>query len=213
MTPNARWPVRLHECHRTRSGDASRIGVASVLVDTSFTIEARRVHRRARSERRRQDHADAGHPRIGAAERGSDCACSAAAAARRSGKSATCRRCARCCRTCGCAASISSPVPCTASAGVCRRSRRADRAMIEKTLAAVGAGDLGRAPAFGNVGRRTPAASAGAGAARRAAASAARRTADQPRLSLSGSGDRSGSPALPASATSRCCSAPTSSIS
>src|ERR1700691_5934297 len=39
------------------------------------------------------------------------------------GKSPTCRRFALCCRTCAFAASISSLVPCTASAGASPRSR------------------------------------------------------------------------------------------
>ena len=37
-------------------------------------------------------------------------------------RSAICRRCARCCPICACAGSISSPAPCTASAGACPAS-------------------------------------------------------------------------------------------
>ena len=90
---------------------------------------------------------------------------------------------------------------------------RADRKMIEETLAAVGAQRSRRTPAVRHVGRRTPAPAARPGAARRAAAAAARRAADQPRLSLSGGGDRAGARALPANAISRCCFPPTRSIS
>ena len=45
------------------------IGGRTVLSDVSFAIQPRRIHRRARTKRRRQDHVDARHPRSAAAER------------------------------------------------------------------------------------------------------------------------------------------------
>ena len=173
----------------------------------------RRIHRRARAQRRRQDDADARHSRPACRRAREPCACSGGAPQR--GDPAI-----------GYLPQVRTVLPDLRVRGldfiaISLHGERwglpsltsADRRMIEETLAAVGARELAERPIVRHVRRRAAAAAAGAGADRRTEAAAARRAADQPRPAPPGSRHRRRAQASAASATSPCCSARMSSTS